>query len=233
MTMDTSNFSDIPKTAVKVITAPALFFREMPKHGGLHEPFLFLICMAAVTGLVGGLARAVTKLLGLELYAGLAMGVVSFALLPVFYALIGGFFGFIAAALFHGIWKLMGSKETYATAYRCIAYLSALAPLTALLAVIPLIGGSLGIIVFIAYLGSASSLVHGIAIKRAWLVFGCVGVVLIVLSVSTRYAAWRFANNMAQAAKSWQGATEQMERSAQEMRQLMERELEQQKEKTP
>ena len=40
---------------------------------------------------------------------------------------------FIGGAILFIIWKLMGSQEDYETAYRCGAYLMALAPITAII----------------------------------------------------------------------------------------------------
>lgn len=213
------------RNALRIVIDPAGFFRAMPQGGGSAEPLFFLLVMAAGSGVAGGLAQAVIRLSGLEVYAGLAMGLVSFVLLPLLVipgALVAGFF---VAALCHLLWKLMGSRVPYRTSCRCIAYLSALGPVVALLSAIPLVGGAAGIVLVIRHLCIVSSTVHGVALRRACAVFGVLGVFCVVLSISSRYAAWRIVRDMEQAARSWQGASEQMERSAQEMRRLMDKEL--------
>lgn len=54
---------------------------------------------------------------------------------------------FIGAAILFVIWKLMGSQEDYETAYRCGAYLMALAPITTLINVIPYAGAIISLVI--------------------------------------------------------------------------------------
>src|SRR4030042_1303997 len=94
-----------------------------------------------VMGINGGLIQSIFSIIGLRGASGMAMGVASIILLPI----IIGIFGFVGAAILFGIWKLMGSQESYETAYRCVAYISALTPITAVLGLVPFIGGAVGI----------------------------------------------------------------------------------------
>lgn len=219
------DFAAMPQTVIKVVTSPAEFFREMPKTGGFVEPLVFMVIMGAISGLIGGLFQAVSSMLGLHLYVGMQMGIASIVLLPILFALGSVVFGFVSAAILFVIWKLMGSNESYETAYRCVAYLSALSPITTALGIIPYIGGSLGLVIFTFYLVTASVQTHGIAAQRAWLVFGILAAIFIVFSVSAQIAARRFARNMEQAAESWKGASEEMQKAAEEMQKNMEGEL--------
>lgn len=219
------DFAQIPQTAIKVVTTPAEFFREMPKTGGFVEPLVFMVIMGAISGLIGGLLQAVSSLLGLHLYVGMQMGIASIVLLPILFALGFAVFGFVFAAILLIIWKLMGSKESYETAYRCVAYLTALSPITTVLNIIPYIGGAIGLVIYTYYLVTASVQTHGIAAQRAWLVFGILAAVFIVFSVSAQIAARRFARNMEQASESWKGASEEMRKAAEEMQKNMEEDL--------
>ena len=45
------NLTEIRDTAIKVLTSPSEFFREMPKTGGFVEPLIFMVVM----GIIGGL----------------------------------------------------------------------------------------------------------------------------------------------------------------------------------
>ena len=48
------DFAAIPQTALKVLTSPVSFFREMAKTGGFVEPLVFLVAHAVVTAIVDG-----------------------------------------------------------------------------------------------------------------------------------------------------------------------------------
>lgn len=177
------DFAAMPQTAIKVLSSPSAFFREMPKTGGYVEPLIFMVIM----GVIGGLIQAVFSLIGLSLVAGMAMGVASVVLLPIMIAV----FGFVGAAIVFGIWKIMGSQESYETAYRCIAYMSALTPITTVIGIIPYIGSAIGIVIMTYFIVIASVEVHKIPSQKAWLVFGILGAIFIVLSLSAQFAARR------------------------------------------
>lgn len=235
MEAKTVDFASIPLTVRKVITAPAPFFREMPKGGGFVEPLVFMVVLGLASGILSGLLHALNSLLGLQLYAGVAMGAISLVLLPVYFAIVSAIFGFVTAAVLFVIWKAMGSRESYETAYRCTAYLSAVAPITTILGVIPFVGGALGLVVMLYYLVMASIATHGIPAARAWTVFGIITAILVMFSVSTQFTARRFDRNMEQADEAWKNASEemrkaaeQMQKSSEEMQRKMKEELERQ-----
>jgi hypothetical protein len=121
-------------TAQQVILNPGEFFRAMPKSGGFGDPLFFLVVLAAVTGVM----QAVLTLVQVR-SVGMAIGMIF--MMPIAAAI----FGFVGAAILFVIWKLMGSLESYETAYRCGAYLAATMPITTVLSLIPYAGALLGL----------------------------------------------------------------------------------------
>lgn len=182
------SISSIPGTAVRVITNPAGFYREMPKQGGFGTPLLFMIAM----GIASGILRVLFGAVGLSPVSGAGTAVASVVIVPVLIAV----FGFIGAAIVFAIWKLLGSKESYETAYRCVAYAGAVAPAITLLQLIPYAGGILGIVWMTWMLVTASTTVHGIAQKKALIAFGAICAVLSLMSLSAEYAGRRMTGEM-------------------------------------
>ncbi|MRR07419.1 MAG: hypothetical protein EG828_10845, partial [Deltaproteobacteria bacterium] len=166
------DFAVISRTASDVVTSPAVFFREMPKTGGFLKPLVFLLLMGVVSGLIRGFFELLSSSLGLHLYAGITMERASIYLLPVKYLAGFAVLGFVIAIFLFVIWKLMGAGVSYETSYRCVAYLSALAPLITLLGIIPYLGGAIGIVIITFYLVTASVQIFGIPAQRAWCGFG-------------------------------------------------------------
>jgi len=210
METDKIDFAAMPQTAVKVITAPAEFFKEMPKTGGFIEPLVF----AAVLGLLAGVVYAVSGILGLR-YMNSGVGS---SLLMLIYMPIGAIIGsFIGAAILFVIWKLLGSQEDYESAYRCAAYLTALSPIVALLALIPYAGGVINMAIYLYYIVIVSVEVHNLPAQKAWLVFGIICAIFALWGLRTEYSA----RNMSSAAREWQKAAkesaEAFKQSAKEM----------------
>jgi hypothetical protein len=61
------NFAAMPQTAVRVVTAPADFFKTMPKTGGFLEPLVFAVIMGAVAGII----QAIWGILGFRYGGGM------------------------------------------------------------------------------------------------------------------------------------------------------------------
>jgi hypothetical protein len=122
--------TSIVDTVKRVITDPAGFFREMPRQGGFKNPLIFLVVMSVVTALVGVLLSLV-GLAGPGATFGAALA--SIIIVPIFAAI----FGFVGAAILFILWKVLGSEESYETAYRCGAYMAAISPITSVLGAIP------------------------------------------------------------------------------------------------
>jgi hypothetical protein len=182
------NVESILNTAVEVIKNPAGFFAGMKKTGGFKDPLIFMVAMGVVTGCV----RIILSLFGLG-YTGSFVGALfSVIVVPLFVAV----FGFLAAALFYIVWKVMGSKESYETAYRCIAYASAITPIVSLVGPVPYIGAIAGNLWSMYIMVTASMTVHSIEKKKAWIVFGALCFVLSVSAINTERAAHEMAQKM-------------------------------------
>ena len=175
------NFAAMPRTALQVVTAPVSFFKQMAKTGGFLEPLVFVIIMGTIAGFIQIL----------WIYAGFGYSSASslglFAAINFPIAAAAG--SFISAGITFGIWKLMGSRQNYETAYRCMAYLTVLAPITALLSVIPYAGGIVNMAIFAFYIVIASIQVHNVSSRKAWLVFGSIGIILAVAGLLLEYSA--------------------------------------------
>src|SRR4030043_1836709 len=208
METESINLSSIQKTAVSVLTSPSAFFREMPKTGGFVEPLIFMVIM----GIISGLIQTVFSLVGLHIAAGMAMGVASIILFPIVIA-IGGFIG---AAILFVIWKLLGSKESYETAYRCGAYISVLMPIITVLGIIPYLGSAVAIALYVYFLVIASMEVHKIPSQKAWLVFGIIGAILVILSFSGEIASRRVARDAIKFRLEAEKASKMMQKQAED-----------------
>jgi hypothetical protein len=214
------NFAAMPQTAVNVITNPANFFQGMPKSGGFLEPLVFAIIM----GFIAGIIQAILSFIGLGPGAGYGGGMSSFSMI-IFMPIAAAIGSFIGGAILFVIWKLMGSQENYETAYRCGAYLMALAPITAIIGVVPYAGGIITMAIYVFYLVTASFHVHNIPSQKAWLVFGIIGLIFVlfglfaehkVRNVGSEMGKWReMGENMR---KEYQDKAKDMQKSSDEMR---------------
>jgi hypothetical protein len=202
------------QTAVKIITSPATFFREMPKCGGFSGPFTFMVMMGVINGLVTaalGLFDMASNpifstgmtMVYIVLYPfaelshtpilSTGMAVASIILYPLAYAVLG----FAGAGLVYAVWNMMGSRESYETAYCCVAFLAAFMPITTLLLVIPY-AGIVASVVLLTYLYVLISReVHGIKTARAWVVFGFIGMVLFFMGLGADMRAQDIDKTMA------------------------------------
>jgi hypothetical protein len=209
METESINLSSIQKTAVSALTSPSAFFREMPKTGGFVEPLIFMVIM----GIISGLIQTVFSLVGLHIAAGMAMGVASIILFPIVMA-IGGFIG---AAILFVIWKLLGSQEDYETAYRCGAYISVLMPIITVLGLIPYLGSAVGIALYVYFLAIASVEVHKIPSQKAWLVFGIIGAILIIINISAQITAKKFSREAVKIQEKMEETSKAIKKQAEQM----------------
>lgn len=180
-TVDALNFEAIPAIAKKVITDPAGFYQGMPRSGGLVEPLVFMVIMA----LVSAVLTFVLTMVGLGSVGAMATGLIVFILVPIFVVI----FGFVGAAIAYVIWRMMGSQENFETAFRCVAYTAATAPITAVLSLVPYLGSIVSGFWPLALLAIASIHVHRRSVQTSWVVFGAIGVVLVLISVSGEQAS--------------------------------------------
>jgi len=195
------NFAAMPQTAVRVVTAPAEFFKSMPKTGGFVEPIIF----AAIMAIIAGIIQVLINILGLSYaHVGFAESLGRIIVVPIVVVI----FSFIGAAIIFVIWKLMGSQKNYETSYRCWAYLMALAPIVAIISIIPYVGGIINIAIYVYFIVIASTQVHNISSQKAWLVFGIIGAVLVLIGISLEYKA----RSMAPTAEQYRKTAEEINR---------------------
>jgi hypothetical protein len=174
--------------AQKIIKDPAAFYRDMPRSGGLVEPLIFMVSM----GVLAGIVRAVLGILGIGLDASFFMALASIIIVPVFVAA----FGFIGAGILFLIWNVMRSQQPYEVAFRCLAYSAAITPIAVIFHAVPYIGSIVGFVWTTYLLVNASTEVHHIQPRLAWIVFGAICVVFALTSISSQLAARRLANRL-------------------------------------
>lgn len=175
---------NIINKVVTLLTKPTAFFKEMPKTGGYKEPLIFVAIMGLIAGIITGIMGIVgVNSGGVEASGG---GLVSTAITVIIMPIIIAIFSFIGAGILFLIWKLMGSTENYETAYRCFAYICVFIPIAFIVAIIPYIGDVVMTSVEMYYLVLASVNVHNVETKKAWLVFGIIGVLLVLMGINTQ-----------------------------------------------
>lgn len=191
-----NQLEQIKNNAMQVILQPVSFFKSMEKSGGFGPPVLFIVAMGVLTALVS----IVLSIVGLGMY-GFGMALASIIFVPVLMVIVS----FIAAAILFVIWKLMGSKESYETAFRCYAFCLAITPITTVVNVIPYVGALAGIVWMLYLIVIASSEVHQIERRKAWIVFGILAVLLALFSLGAQRSAVKMEQNL-------QGLGQQMEK---------------------
>jgi len=163
--------------AVRLVTAPKQFFSALAKEGGYATPILyalFWLYVSTVLELIIGRLRTSPVRLGWTAeIVWLVFG--PFILLGM---------GFLVSAVLFVLWHLMGSKENYATAFRCWAVISPLAVLGAVLGLVPFLN-ALAFLYGVFLLIIASMETHKISPKKAWAVFGAIGVAFVILILAT------------------------------------------------
>ena len=178
-------YGDISGTMISVIRDPADFYRRMSRAGGFLDPMVFAGVMAVIVALIGGLFSLFFG--GVPFFDFLLSLVVA----PAVFLL----FSFIGAGVFFILWRIMGSDESYETAYRCFAYASAITPVTTLIGIVPYLGGLAGILWMLYLVVVATVEVHGIETKKAWTLFGVLFFLLAVVSMGSQYTARHMAGN--------------------------------------
>ena len=163
--------------ATQVIRDPVGFYRGMAKGGGYSEPLIFVLVMAVASGVVFGLL----SIIGLT-GAG-AAGLAAIIVMPIG-MLIGSF---ISAGIMFVVWKLMGSPQDYQTAYRCVAYSTAILPIVTVISVIPYLGTIVRTAWTVWLMIIASIEVHGRTRQTATLVLGILGALGLIMGLSGEY----------------------------------------------
>ena len=180
--------TSVVNTMVSVITNPAGFFRSMPKSGGFNDPLIFVAAM----GLVGAVVQIILSIFGLGIAHSILMALGYIIIFP----LVSAIFSFVGGGILFLIWKVMGSREDYETAYRCVAYCAAITPIMTILNLVPYLG-AIVVNAWMAYLLVMASVeVHQLLAKPSWIVFGIIAGVLTLASISTQYTARKFTKEM-------------------------------------
>ncbi len=192
-----AQLNNILKDAVHVLTDPAGFYRDMPKTGGFADPLIFVVVMAVLMGL----AAALFSLFGASMVGSIAAGFGALFFVPIM-AVLGSFIG---AAILFVIWKLMGSAESYETAYRCIAYSAAVYPVTAVLGLIPYLGTIVGVALGIYLMINASIQVHKLERQTTYIVFGVIGAIMLATNLGSEIAGRRMVSEVEQLEEQFGG----------------------------
>ena len=180
-----ARLNTIINDAGRILRDPAGFYRDMERSGGFVDPLIYVVFMAAGTGLI----FAVLSLLGAGLTGAISIGLGAVLVFPIF--AVGG--SFIAAAMLFLIWKALGSKESYETGYRCIAYATVIYPVSAVLGLIPYLGSMVGVVWGMYLMIVATTEVHRLKRITAYIVFAVLGVLLIVSNFTAERESRRMA----------------------------------------
>jgi len=181
MNAQNEQIQKIKKTVFEVITNPAGFFQDMPVTGGFADPLIFLAAM----GIVSGIIQAVLSIVGFGFKVSFFMALASIIFVPVMVVI----FSFIGAGIFFVIWKLMGSEQSFETAYRCVAYAAAISPVTTIIGIIPYLGALIGMLWMMFLMVVVTEKVHKLESQKAWIVFGVVFGLFILLNINSQYMA--------------------------------------------
>lgn len=167
-------FEDVIATAKSVLTDTARFYREMPTAGGFGAPIFFLAVMAVIMAVI----------LSLLSFVGFGMGGVG-GIFFILFAPIGAIIGrFIGAGIMFLLWRLLGSELSFEGSYRCIAYASALYPVSVLLRIVPYLGTVLTVALAVYLLYQASVETHKIQQRKALIAMSIVGLLMLFSNLS-------------------------------------------------
>jgi len=184
--------------AVRVIMDPRAFYREMPTSGGFMKPLVFVVFMAAVMGLF----MTIMAVVGFGAQA-LVPGIGALIFMPIFI----GIFSFVGAAVMFVIWKLMGSERGYQTAYRCVAYSTAVLPVVGVANLVPYLGTVVSVAWGMYLMAMASIEVHHRKRETAYAVCAVLGLVLLIMNVANERESRRMRAQIEQFQQSVEGMT--------------------------
>ena len=157
-------------TLNQLLTAPRAFYRHMPRHAGYLAPVLFVLIVSGFPLFLPVVSKSFSLVADGAPFAvvrpALGWGLV-FALIGI--PLVG-----LGSGVCFLIWKMLGSQQPYAVAFRCVATLAVVVPFGVLLAQVPV--AWLGMSLWGLYLLVVASVeVHKLKAQEAWLTFGALG----------------------------------------------------------
>ena len=161
-----SYFKRLIDLAIKLIVNPVDFFRTMPKSGGLIDPMFYLVMTVLIEVMLISVESFVTHGAGVNDLGMLVGGLIIAPLIAVILS-------FFVAGIFFALWSFMGSKESYETSYRCLAYMQIIVPVAILLSLVPYLG-LLGIAWWLYLMVIATREVHKVPAMPALGIFGVI-----------------------------------------------------------
>ena len=157
-------------TVKQLLTAPQAFYRHLPRGGGYLAPLLFVLILSCLPLFLPVVGKSYTLIAN-----GAPVSVLQPALgWGLVFSLIGIPLAFVGSGVCFLIWKMLGSQQPYAVAFRCVATLAVLVPFAVLLAQVPL--AWIGLVMWGLYLLVVASVeMHKLKAQDAWLTFGALG----------------------------------------------------------
>ncbi|GJL49738.1 MAG: hypothetical protein NPIRA01_09650 [Nitrospirales bacterium] len=188
-----------------ILTNPKGFYRRMPKAGGYGDPVTFVLVIAVVTAV----GMAVVSLFGLGTVGeAMAVGFGGIIFIPIMTLALS----FLGAGIVFAVWKIIGSQEPFEAAYRCMAYAAALYPITVVASLIPYLGSIIGIVWWTYLMIVATTEVHRLPQKTAFVVFGIIGIFFVSTNLSSEIVVRRMSSDIENAGTNLQ----QLEKTTQE-----------------
>ncbi len=159
-----------------IIRRPRDFYMQMPLVGGYTEPLVFCLLM----GVVSGLVATAFSLFSTGHIGSMSFGLLSIAVVPVA-ALTGCY---IFSAIMLAIWKLMGSRQDFEVAFRCVAYSFALLPVAIAIAFIPYAGTLVATLWWFWLMFICSTDIHKLERRKSLLVILAIAALILLMNLS-------------------------------------------------
>lgn len=197
-----------PDTALRVLRDPQGFFAALPREGGYETPAIFAATMLVAYGAI------------LAVYALFGPGSFFHALIVV--PILASIGLLIGAAIVFFASQALGGEATFESSFRIVAYGTAIAPIGALVSIIPyapLLANAYGI--YLTIVGVIA--VNRVPETRAWRVLGGIGAVLLLLAFFATIASRRMEPALERLGREMEKSALEMERASQEWERQMER----------
>jgi len=194
--------AEFPSLFWQVVSNPVRFFRSMPKGGGYGDPILFIVVVSIISVII----NIILSIIGVGFFFSIGVAFMMIIIGPLMAVIMS----FVGAAILFVIWRVMGSQESFETCYRCGAYASGISPITTIIAVIPYAGAILSFAWVCFLLVVASAEVHGLSMKKAWIVFGVIFGFFAIMSLGAQHTARRFEADMGSFKPVEKGASRDM-----------------------
>jgi hypothetical protein len=162
--------------ARRIVIDPGGYFDNMPRSGGYAEPLVFVTVMGLLAGVLGAVLSSFT----MSAMGDMRMGLGSIIVMPIA-AIIGSF---VFAFIMWVIWKLMGSREDFETAYRIVTATMVILPVSAIVGLVPYFGTVVinAWLIWMMVLGSV--LVHRLNKQKSIIVICVLGAIIMLVNLS-------------------------------------------------